>query len=111
MVLAQQGRTQEAMTALQEAVRLDPANSGAKVNLAIQLHAAGDLASARSFLEEALRSDPASAEAHYELGRVLDKLNDRAGATREFTLFLSTAGGRFPAQEQAVRARLSRTQP
>lgn len=106
IVLAQQGRKQEAMTALQQAVRLDPSNSGAKVNLAIQLHDAGALADARRLLEEALRGDPAMAEAHYELARVLEKLNDRAGAVREYRIFLSTAGGRFGALEQAVRARL-----
>lgn len=111
IVLAQQGRAQEAMTALQEAVRLDPANSGAKVNLAIQLHASGALADARRLLEAALRADPAMTEAHYELGRVLEKQNDRAGAIREYGLFLSTAGGRFPALEQAVRARLTGLAP
>ena len=111
IVLAQQGRAQEAMTALQEAVRLDPANIGAKVNLAIQLHAAGAIADARSLLEEAVRADPAMAEAHYELGRVLEKANDRAGAIREYRIFLSTAGGRFPALEQAVRSRLVRLEP
>lgn len=108
IVLAQQGRAQEAMTALQEAVRLDPANSGAKVNLAIQLHAAGAVADARKLLEDAVRAEPAMAEAHYELGRVLEKLNDRQGAIREYRIFLTTAGGRFPALEQAVRSRLVR---
>jgi Flp pilus assembly protein TadD len=111
IVLAQQGRAQEAMAALQEAVRLDPSNSGAKVNLAIQLHAAGALPDARKLLEDALRADPALAEAHYELGRVLEKQNDRAGATREYRNFLATAGGRFLALEQAVRARLARLEP
>ncbi|MGI8619666.1 MAG: tetratricopeptide repeat protein [Gemmatimonadaceae bacterium] len=111
IVLAQQGRAQEAMTALQEAVRLDPTNSGAKVNLAIQLHAAGAIADARKLLEDALRVDPAMPEAHYELGRVLEKQNDRAGAIREYRIFLSTAGGRFPALEQAVRSRLARLEP
>ena len=108
IVLAQQGRTQDAMSALQEAVRLDPTNSGAKVNLAIQLHAAGALADARKLLEDALRADPAMAEAHYELARVLEKQSDRAAAIREYRLFLDTAGGRFPALEQAVRSRLVR---
>ncbi len=108
IVLAQQGRSQEAMTALQEAVRLDPANSGAKVNLAIQLHAAGQIADARRLLDEAVRADPAMAEAHYELARVLEKLNDRQGAIREYRIFLTIAGGRFPALEQAVRSRLVR---
>lgn len=108
IVLAQQGRAQEAMTALQEAVRLDPANSGAKVNLAIQLHAAGQIADARRLLDEAVRADPAMAEAHYELARVLEKLNDRQGAIREYRIFLTIAGGRFPALEQAVRSRLVR---
>lgn len=111
IVLAQQGRSQEAMAALQEAVRLDPTNSGAKVNLAIQLHASGALPDARRLLEEALRADPAMAEAHYELGRVLEKQNDRAGAIREYKIFLTTAGGRFPALEQAVRSRLVRLEP
>ena len=111
LVLGQQGRAQEAMTALQEAVRLDPSNTGAKVNLAIQLHTAGALADARKLLEEAVRSDPAMAEAHYELGRVLEKANDRVGAVREYRIFLSTAGGRFPALEQAVRSRLVRLEP
>lgn len=111
LVFAQQGRAQEAMTALQEAVRLDPRNSGAKVNLAIQLHASGALLEARRLLEEAVRADPAMAEAHYELGRVLEKQNDRAGAIREYRIFLTTAGGRFPALEQAVRSRLVRFEP
>lgn len=108
LVLAQQGRAQDAMTALHEAVRLDPANSGAKVNLAIELHKAGAVADARTLLEDAVRAEPAMAEAHYELGRVLEKQNDRGAAAREYRLFLATAGGRFPALEQAVRSRLAR---
>lgn len=108
IVLAQQGRAQEAMTAGQEAVRLDPANSGAKVNLAIQLHAAGQFHEARRLLDEAVRADPAMAEAHYELARVLEKLNDRPGAIREYKIFLTIAAGRFPALEQLVRSRLVR---
>ena len=111
IVLAQQSRRQEAMNALQEAVRLDPRNSGAKVNLAIQLHESGALPDARRLLEEAVRADPAMAEAHYELGRVLEKLNDRPGAIREYGIFLTTAAGRFPALEQAVRSRVVRLEP
>ncbi len=111
IVLAQQGRASEAIIALQQAVRLDPANGGAKVNLAIQFHAAGALADARALLEEALRADPALAEAHYELGRVLEKQNDRPGAAREYRLFLSTAGGRFPQLQQLVRGRLAALAP
>ena len=89
-------------------MRLDPSNSGAKVNLAIQLHAAGQVADARRLLDEAVRADPAMAEAHYELARVLERLNDRQGAIREYRIFLTIAGGRFPALEQAVRGRLVR---
>lgn len=111
IVLAQQGRGSEAIVALQEAVRLDPANGGAKVNLAIQLHQSGALADARKLLEDALRADPALAEAHYELGRILEKQNDRAGAAREYRLFLSTAGNRFPQLQQLVRGRLAALPP
>lgn len=111
IVFAQQGRGSEAIVALQEAVRLDPANGGAKVNLAIQLHQSGALADARKLLEDALRTDPALAEAHYELGRILEKQNDRAGAAREYRLFLSTAGNRFPQLQQLVRGRLAALPP
>ncbi|MCR4340826.1 MAG: tetratricopeptide repeat protein [Gemmatimonadaceae bacterium] len=111
IVLVRQGRGSEAIIALQEAVRLDPANGGAKVNLAIQLHEAGAPADARKLLEDALRADPALAEAHYELGRVLEKQNDRAGAAREYRLFLSTAGSRFSQLQQLVRGRLAALSP
>lgn len=111
IVLARQGRGSEAIIALQEAVRLDPANGGAKVNLAIQLHEAGAPTDARKLLEDALGADPALAEAHYELGRVLEKQNDRAGAAREYRLFLSTAGSRFSQLQQLVRGRLAALSP
>lgn len=111
IVLSQQGRGSDAIMALQEAVRLDASNWGAKVNLAIQLHAAGSLADARALLEGAVRADPALAEAHYELGRVLEKQGERAGAVREYRLFLSTANDRFPQLQHAVRGRLAALSP
>lgn len=106
VVLGQQGRTQEAIAALQQALRLDPGNAAAKVNLAIQLYATGLLPDARKLLEDAIRIDPTLAEAHYELGRVLEKQNQRTAAIFHYGQFLSTAGGRFPEMEQAVRSRL-----
>lgn len=106
VVLDALGSAGEARAAYQEAIRLDARNTGARVNLALQYHASGLLGDAANLLRAALKLDPALAEAHYALARVLEDQDDRAGAVRHYTLFLGTAGGRFPQLEARVRRHL-----
>jgi Flp pilus assembly protein TadD len=106
VVLGALGDAEGAQIALSEAVRLAPENLGAKVNLALHLQKRELLADAQRLLEEVLASDARHAEAHYALARLLESQKDLRGAARHFRAFLSTSGGRFPALEGPVRARL-----
>lgn len=106
VVLGALGELSQSQAALIEAIRLDPANHGARVNLALQYQKQGLPGEARRLLEEVVHNAPAMAEAHYALGRLLEQEAATDGAVRHYRLFLSTASGRFPPLEAAVRERI-----
>lgn len=106
VVLGALGEVSQSQAALIEAVRLDPANHGARVNLALQYQKQGLAGEARRLLDQVVSDAPAMAEAHYALGRLLEQEADRDGAVRHYRLFLSTAAGRFPSLDAAVRQRI-----
>jgi tetratricopeptide (TPR) repeat protein len=64
----------EALAALEEAVRLAPADAEARLVLGLAAHAAGRPREARASLEEALRLDPAVLDAHPAARAVLEAL-------------------------------------
>lgn len=97
------GRRPEAIAAFQQAQTIDPSNAATKLNLALQYRATGASADARRLLDEVVRAAPEFAEGHYALGQVLEDAGDRAGAVREYQLFLKTAGSRLPSASALVR--------
>jgi tetratricopeptide (TPR) repeat protein len=83
-LLADSGRTAEAMEHYRAALAGDPAAQDARVNLAALLAAAGREAEGAALLREALAAEPALAEAHYHLGLLLEKSGARREAEAEF---------------------------
>lgn len=67
------GRAHDALAPLSRAAELDPANPGARYNLAVALAAEGRLAEARGQAEAALRLNPDYTLAKEMLGKIRDK--------------------------------------
>ncbi len=101
------GHRPEAIAAFQQARTLDPTNVATKLNLALQFRATGASADAHRLLDDVIRAAPEFAEGHYALGQVLEDAGDRAGAVREYQLFLKTAGTRLPSASTLVRQHLA----
>ncbi|HWP98864.1 MAG TPA: tetratricopeptide repeat protein, partial [Vicinamibacterales bacterium] len=78
------GRQAEAVAALREAVRLDPAAPGPRVKLGEALLAAGELDEAARLYERLAAERPDLPHAHYGLGRVRAARGDPAGAVRHY---------------------------
>jgi tetratricopeptide (TPR) repeat protein len=83
-LLADAGRTAEAMEQYRAALAGDPAAQDARVNLAALLASAGREAEGAALLREALAAEPGLAEAHYHLGLLLEKSGARREAESEF---------------------------
>jgi len=73
VALGRQGRADEAITELQEAIRLRPAYAEAHSNLGAALGAQGQLDQAIGQFQETIRLKPDYAEAHNNLGVALDR--------------------------------------
>ena len=78
--LAQDGRPNEALLKLKQALALDPDNDGAYTQLAKIQFSAGRYDIAREAAERALKHNPYQSDALYVLGRTLAKLGDYQGA-------------------------------
>jgi tetratricopeptide (TPR) repeat protein len=87
-VLAQQlygaGRGPEAATEMLAAIKINPADSSLKVDLADLYERIGQFAEAKAILEELLAADARRSPVRYQLARVLAKLGDPAGAIRHY---------------------------
>lgn len=105
-VLSTLGQNQEAQAALAEAIRRDPGSAGARVNLALLYQKQGRTAEGERLLREALAVDSSTPEAHYALAQILEQQGHLSEAVEHYRLFLSTAAGRFPRHDTAVRERL-----
>jgi tetratricopeptide (TPR) repeat protein len=81
----QGGRTDEAMTAFGEAVRLEPNNAAFLSNQAMALRLAGRVDEARVALEKVLTMNPKSGSAHLQYGVLLWQAGDKAAAERHFS--------------------------
>ncbi len=82
--LRQQARLDEAVSALREAMKLDPENSDLHRELGITFLLAKEWKRARVEMIEALRHDQNDADAHNGLGYALEKLGDIDGALKEY---------------------------
>lgn len=102
------GDHRQATGVFQKVLALDSTNVAAREGLAEQYQALGDLSAARKLFEQVTRQSPDYARAHYQLALLLDGQSDAAGATREYSLFLQTAGDRYPqVYSDRVRARIA----
>jgi Flp pilus assembly protein TadD len=86
------GQTDEAVAVLQEALRIEPANTVFLNSLGVAFLARGDTDRAAAALEEAIRIMPAYDKAHLNLGRVHQTRGDYDLAAREFAIANSIAG-------------------
>ena len=75
-----EGRMNEAIAALQKAVKLNPAAASALYNLGVALVSAGRLQQAVGPISEALRLDPTRASAKYCLAYIYENLGQSAKA-------------------------------
>jgi Flp pilus assembly protein TadD len=82
--LVSTGRGREALSVLQRASELAPANAEIATNLGLALLQEGDLDGARSWIDRALRLDPALPEAHGLRGSILLRQGDAAAAAVAF---------------------------
>jgi len=84
IVLLRNGQASEAVSALKEAVRLDPDATEPHYHLGAALHETHDLAGAEAELREVVKRVPDAADGHRELGAVLFESGDWAGAATQF---------------------------
>ena len=97
-----------AVSAYNQALKLDPSNRDSKVGLAWQYIAIGSFLDARRLLTDVLRASPDFAPAHYALGQALEGDKDLTGAVREFSRFLELGGASVkPGLEADVRAHIT----
>lgn len=97
-----------AVSAYNQALKLDPSNRDSKVGLAWQYIAIGSFLDARRLLTDVLRASPDFAPAHYALGQALEGDKDPTGAVREFSRFLDLGGASAkPGLDADVRAHIA----
>jgi tetratricopeptide (TPR) repeat protein len=82
-VLFQLGRYDEAVAAMEAALRKNPEFVPVHQRLARSLRAQGKLSEAAAQLQTAIRLDPANAEYHADLGAVFMDMNDFEAANHE----------------------------
>jgi len=101
------GRTDEAVAEFQSALKLEPANLDARVNLALAERSSGRLDAAKETLLDVLNRAPANAPAHYNLAQLYDQTNEPARAVEHYRLFLEHAGPDHVDRAAPVRARIA----
>lgn len=81
------GRARIGAELLQEALRIQPRFTEAKIKLGAALSELGQTEAATQTLQSLLREEPDNADAHYQLGRLYLKLHDRQKAEEHFRRF------------------------
>lgn len=110
ILLADQGRTQEAFDLLEAWVARKPDSADARIELARLCEEFGDRANAEARLTEALALDPNSGRAWAALGRLREQLGDHEAALRGYERSLWQ--NRFqPEVAQRIAVLRSRGQP
>jgi predicted O-linked N-acetylglucosamine transferase (SPINDLY family) len=89
LALQKLGRTEEALTAAQQAIQCDPSLAPARFNLSRILVGQGDLALAEVELNECLRLVPNFLDAHVALADIRELQGDDAGCERELRTVLA----------------------
>ena len=90
------GRTAEAMSQLEQVMRLDVDHARSRVNYGILLVRQGRVEQAIPYYREALRIDPDYPDAHFDLAIALQQIGDETEARRSYrkALDLARAAGR-----------------
>jgi len=83
-LLLDEGRNEEALPVLEEAVKLSPTNSLCRLKLGTVYLRLAKLESARKELEEAARLDPENAAVHFQLGKLYKQMRLLDQAQKEF---------------------------
>jgi Flp pilus assembly protein TadD len=83
-LLMEQGRTKDALSPLETAVKLAPNNAYCHMILGMAYRQLGQNERAKIKLERATQLDPDNARAHYQLGRLYKELHDLDRAQAEF---------------------------
>ena len=83
-LLAEQGRTTEALAPLEKAVALAPDNAFCHMALGVYYRKIGQMDAARRELERSTQLDPENAVAHYQLGRLYKDIHALDLAEAEF---------------------------
>jgi tetratricopeptide (TPR) repeat protein len=83
-LLAEQGRSQDAIGPLEKAVAIAPNNAYCHLTLGVFYRKAGEMEKARQQLLAAAELEPDNAIAHYQLGRLYKDTNDLVHAKAEF---------------------------
>ncbi len=110
ILLADQGRTQEAFTLLDTWAKKKPMSADAKIELARLCEEFGDRANAEARLAEAVALDPNSGRAWAALGRLREQQGDPESALRGYERSLTQ--NRFqPEVAQRIAVLRSRVQP
>jgi tetratricopeptide (TPR) repeat protein len=84
VLLAQQGRTTEAVRRIQSWSDANPTSPDPKIELARLSEECGDAAMARQYLAEALLADPHNARTLSALGRLSERSGDRVRALQNY---------------------------
>lgn len=84
--LRAQGKLDEAVHHLRNAIELDPRNSDLHLELGISFLLGKDWKRARIEMLEALRNDPANANTHNGLGFALERMGDLDGALKHYRM-------------------------
>jgi tetratricopeptide (TPR) repeat protein len=98
-VLYEQGRYEESIAAVKDALRLNQTASDSHFLLAMAFKKIGELAGYRDELEAALALDPNMPEANYELGQILVKEGDPASAAEHLRKSVDAAPAKVEPQD------------
>ena len=98
------GRPEEALVALEEAVRLRPGHASTYTELGRALEGVGRIEEAEQAYRKAIELGPQLTTPHYALGRLLTLHGDREEGQRELALY-RTIYGRVAEQQQEARRR------
>jgi predicted CXXCH cytochrome family protein len=110
VALSVQGKSAEAVEALQTACRLAPNDAEYRFKLGLALNEIGKLPEARNALEQAVKIDPQFSQAWYNLGLALSALNQPDAAVQSLARAesLNDRSAQIPYARATILARMGR---
>jgi predicted CXXCH cytochrome family protein len=112
VALSMQGKSAEAVDALQTACRLAPNDAEYRFELGLALNEVGKLPEAQNALEQAVKLDPQFTQAWYNLGLALSALNQPEAALQSLARAESLDGrsAQIPYARATILARIGRVE-